>query len=293
MTDRRGESDVTDAVVAELRALREEFVNAEGIRAEREHLLMRLAASEVVEAELIRRHSRETQLRDEAIALRTQLERAEKRLADVQLKRQQREAQLERRLEVAQRRLHELERSTSLRVGRALVRIGKLGRGGNVRPAPRSAEGGDAISPTPTVPPPQPRMADDRTEQGSPRPGPASDRDGVQAPVALVLALDLREQDIEVALDTLEALPDGHRPVLVTDVDRFDLYRARDLVFEYLPPRSDLAQAFATAADEVRRDRIADLRRTHAPVGVHRITPSGSSFALEPVTDDTDDRGTG
>ena len=105
--------------------------------------------------------------------------------------------------------------------------------------------------------------------------------------VIVVTAFELAAERLERVLDTVEAYAAKRHvaPVILTDCSRFEVFRRRNMAFEYLPPTTSRARF----ADDLQWDiylgrRLALLRAKWRPIGIISFGsrgPVGGASALD------------
>lgn len=269
----------------------------ESLAAEVEHLRRRLSRSEVVEAELARQHLEAERLQrshqqatSQVVAYEALLGRKNQAIENlrsrVRTERAERRS-AERARDRAEGRRREIERSMSYRLGRRLV--GVLARlAGRRAPAPTRGPKVDRERPGAVEPVLE---APDPTD-GEPLSPPEVDpveaagvvavRDRAWARVVLVDARGLDREHLAATVATLSEFDPEVRPVVVLDEPNFDLVRAADLVFEYVPRTSDVEERLGDAvASRLVDTRWRELMADHQPVECYAVASEGSEVRLE------------
>jgi GR25 family glycosyltransferase involved in LPS biosynthesis len=110
----------------------------------------------------------------------------------------------------------------------------------------------------------------------------------------VIVAVGLQRAELEKVTGMVEGIGGGRGlvPVVITDSDRFELFRGRRIVVEYLPPAEQRAQFAADLDwDLYRLRRLALLRRKWQPARIVAFGPAASAlvrtWAASPFEDAT------
>lgn len=107
------------------------------------------------------------------------------------------------------------------------------------------------------------------------------------APAVLLVTSDVDETalaGIVEELDELRRRVDGLRVLVVTDCDAFHIFRARSMLFEYVPPRREWERhAFEQPYDAFRQARLSELFRVYSPDRIVHVRSAEDLRGL-PVT---------
>jgi hypothetical protein len=180
-------------------------------------------------------------------------------------------------------------------VGTAPVRIAKSVYGWllSVLPAPAaqslrralaSARGREVTRPAAVRRPGGPAAMPSRALVPIPVHGPEGVGAQLTAPAVLLVAYGLDEAELSALVEAVhDARTDvaALRVLIVTDCGAFHVFRARSMLFEYLPPRDEWEKhGFEQSYDEFRALRFTELFRVYAPDRIVHVRSADDFRAL-------------